>query len=202
MSGRAIERSLCPVKERAGLRGRWAQVTACALALASTGASADELPVSLQAQLLQKTATYVTSLQPGESGTVKVLVLFTGATPSHATEALVASLNQDGQVGKYKAEAKLVPISSLKASLAAEKPQVLWVPADLDEKAVDQVIEACGQSPIVTVSSVAAHVKRGIILGFDAVEAKPRILVHLKQARAQNVVFLSGLLTHSVIVER
>ena len=55
---------------------------------------------------------------------------------------------------------------------------------------------------IVTVSAASAHIKQGVILGFDLVEAKPHILVHLKQARAQNVVFLSGLLTHSVIVEK
>ena len=36
----------------------------------------------------------------------------------------------------------------------------------------------------------------------DAAGLPRRILVHLKQARAQNVVFLSGLLTQSVIVER
>jgi hypothetical protein len=191
------------MSERANVRrGQWAQLIACACALTAAHARAEDLPVTLQAQLLQKTATYITSLQPGESGAVKVLVLFTGAAPSRATEGLAGALNQVGQLGKFKSEAKLAPISSLKTALAAEKPQVLWVPSELDEKGIDAVIEACGQSPIVTVTSAAAHVKQGIILGFDAVEAKPRILVHLKQARAQNVVFLSGLLLHSVIVER
>lgn len=170
--------------------------------MASATARADEMPVSLQAQLLQKTVTYITSLTPGPDGAVKVLVLFTGPTAARGSEGMATALNQLGQLGKYKAVAKLAPAASVKVAIELEKPQLIWVPPELDEKGVDQVLAACGQRPIVTVSGNAAQVKQGIILGFDVVEAKPRILVHLKQARVQNVVFISGLLTHSVIVER
>lgn len=180
------------------MRAAWAG----AVMLVAVAARADELPVSLQAQLLQKAATYITSLAPGDSGAVKVLVLHPGASPTRWSEGLAGALNQLGQLGKFKGEAKVVPVSGLKSALAAEKPQVIWVPPELDEKGVSAVLEAVGTSNIVTVSVVSAHVKQGVILGFDLLEAKPRILVHLKQARAQSVVFLSGLLTHSVIVER
>lgn len=170
--------------------------------LLALGAQADELPVPLQVQLLQKTASYITTLAPSESGKVKVLVLYPGATAARGSETLTTALNGVGQVGKFPLEAKLVALGSLRESLVTEKPQVLWVASETDEKGVAQVLEACGPMSILTVSGNAAHVKQGVILGFELVEARPRILVHLKQARAQNVVFLSGLLTHSLIVER
>ncbi len=177
-------------------------IAASAVLLLGLAASADDLPLPLQVQLLQKTSSYITSLAPGEGGKVKVLVVYPGASPSRASDTVASTINQAGQLGKYPAEAKTVALSGLKASLAAEKPQMLWLSPETDEKGVSQVMEAVGASNIVTVSAVAAHVKQGVILGFDLLEAKPRILVHLKQARTQNVVFLSGLLTHSVIVEK
>src|SRR5262249_52780572 len=159
-----------------------------------------ELPVPLQVQLMQKTASYITSLQPGDSGKVKVLVVYPGEKASRASDTLANAINQSGQLGKHPVEAKVVGLQALKGAIGSEKPQMIWVTPDTDEKGVATVLEAVGASNIVTVSAAAAHVKLGVILGFDLVEAKPRILVHLKQARAQNVVFLSGLLTHSVIV--
>lgn len=177
-------------------------LAASALLLFGFAASADDLPLPLQVQLLQKTSSYITSLSPGENGKVKVLVVHAGASPSRASDTVANTINQVGQLGKHPAEAKTVPLSGLKATLETEKPQMLWVAPETDEKGVSAVVEAVGTSNIVTVSAVAAHVKQGVILGFDVLEAKPRILVHLKQARAQGVVFLSGLLTHSVIVEK
>ena len=165
-------------------------------------AHAEDLPLPLQVQLLQKTSSYITSLQPGASGKVKVLVVHAGASPTRTTDTLASSINQLGQLGKHPAEAKVVALEGLKATLDAEKPQMIWVAPDTDEKGVESVLQAVGSANIVTVSAAAAHIKQGVILGFDLVEAKPRILVHLKQARTQSVVFLSGLLTHSVIVEK
>jgi len=177
-------------------------LAASAVLLCGLAASADDLPLPLQVQLLQKTSSYITSLSPGESGKVKVLVVYPGASPSRAADTVSGTINQLGQLGRHPAEAKTVPLTGLKAALAEEKPQMLWVAPETDEKGVTAVMEAVGTANIVTVSAVAAHVKQGVILGFDLLEAKPRILVHLKQARAQSVVFLSGLLTHSVIVEK
>ncbi len=175
---------------------------AIAVVSVALAASADELPLQLQVQLLQKTAAYITSLQPGDTGKVKVLVVHAGDKPTRVTEQLTASINGLGQLGKHPAEAAPVALVSLKTAITSEKPQMLFLAPDLDEKGVAEVLEACGTANIVTVSAVQAHVKQGIILGFDLQEAKPRILVHLKQARSQSVVFLSGLLTHSVIVEK
>jgi hypothetical protein len=172
------------------------------LALFASSARGEELPLSLQVQLLQKTATYITNLQPSDNGAVKVLVLYPGAQVTRGASALASGLNQAGTVGRFKVEARAESVTNLKAELASDKPQMIWLAPELDEKSVQSVIEQCEGSGIVTVSPVAAHVKLGVILGFDLIEAKPRILVNLKQARAQDVIFFSGLLTHSVIVER
>jgi hypothetical protein len=177
-------------------------IAASVVLLFGASALADELPIALQVQLLSKTSAYVTTLQPGEDGKVKVLVVHAGASAARGSESLAGAINQAGTIGKFPAEAKLVPVADVKAAIASEKPQFVWLAPELDEKGAQAVIDACGAASIVTVSVNGAHVKQGVILGFELAEARPRILVHLKQARAQNVVFLSGLLTHSVIVER
>lgn len=171
---------------------------------AAAAARADELPVALQAQLLSKTSTYITSLTPGAGGGVKVLVVSPTAAASRGAESLSKALGSMGQVGRFKLTAVVAPFAGAKefqATLAAEKPQVVWLAPELDEKAVSGVVEAAGPG-VVTVSAVSSHVSQGVILGFSMAEGKPSILVNLKQARARSVVFLSGLLTHSVIVEK
>jgi hypothetical protein len=45
-------------------------------------------------------------------------------------------------------------------------------------------------------------VKQGVVLGFSLVESRPRVLINLKQAQKQNIVFLGGLVSHSVVVDR
>ena len=53
----------------------------------------------------------------------------------------------------------------------------------------------------LTISGVADHVKLGAVLGFALIEARPRVLINLKQAERQKIVFLSGLVKHSIVVE-
>ena len=170
-------------------------------------AQADELPVSLQVQLLSKMSTYVSNFGSGPDSPVKIFVVYPnlGTGPSRGAQALSTALTQAGKIGLHPAEPKLVPASDAKAFVAlitAEKPQVIYIAPELDEKATAEIIEAASSGKTLTISGVADHVKQGVVLGFALVESRPRVLINLKQAQKQEIVFLSGLVKHSVVVDR
>ena len=177
-----------------------------AVALAASLAAADEVPLQLQVQLLSKMSTLI-DLPPGVSSTIKVLVIYPGTfhTPSRGAQTLASAIEQVGQFGSLKAEAKLarfVDTKKFEAALAAEKPQFIYLAPELKEQAVRDLVEASATSEAITISSVGDYVKLGVVLGFSLEEAKPRVLLNLKQVRKQHIVLHSGLTRHAVIVER
>jgi hypothetical protein len=54
---------------------------------------------------------------------------------------------------------------------------------------------------ILTAAAMADYVSNGAVIGFDVVSGRPRILVHLAQARRQNVDLTAQVLKLAVIVE-
>ena len=77
-----------------------------------------------------------------------------------------------------------------------------YLAPELDEQSVDGIVDALGKMPAVSITGVSDNVKRGVILGFSLVEARPRVFLNLKQAAKQNVAFHGGLVSHSVVVDR
>ena len=53
----------------------------------------------------------------------------------------------------------------------------------------------------MTVGAVGSYVKGGIVLGFDLVSGKPKLLVNLTQARRQHVDLSSSVLKLAEITE-
>jgi hypothetical protein len=47
---------------------------------------------------------------------------------------------------------------------------------------------------VLTVASSAQDVENGIVLGFDVISGKPKLVVSLTQARKQNVAFNAAVL--------
>ena len=178
-----------------------------AVALWASAAHADELPVNVQVQLLSKMSTYVSTFAPEGATAVKILVVYPGSkdAPSRGAQAISTALTQGATLGRYAAQPKLVPSSDPKkfrATLDFEKPQVIYLAPELDEKTTTDIVEAASASTVLTISGVAEHVRLGVVLGFSLVESRPRVLINLKQSQKQNIVFLSGLVSHSVVVDR
>lgn len=180
-------------------------LAATAATLLANAAYADELPVTIQVQLLSKMATYVADCTPGDSGALKVLVVHPGAQPSRSAQAIAGAIAQAGQFGSYKVSSGFVPLADapkLKAVFAKEKPQFIFVAPEFDERSIAAIVDAAGASTAVTVTGAPDHVKQGVVLGFSMVEARPRVLVNLKQANKQGISFHNGLLRYAVIVDK
>lgn len=114
-------------------------------------------------------------------------------------------IRQVGRFGAYDTRTTLVPYvdaNQLRSVQAAEKAQLIYLAPELDEKGVLGVVEAFSDTQAVTVAAASDHPKLGIVLGFSLVEARPRVLVNLKQANRQKIGFRNKLLTFAVIVDR
>ena len=190
------------------MASRCFRIAALAIGLAASAAAADDLPVNLQVQLLSKMSTYVSNFAPAEATVVKILVVYPGGPkdpPTRGAQALSGAITQTGQMGRYTAEPKLVAFGDQKkfqATLAAEKPQVIYLAPEFDEKTTLELVEATLTQSAITIYGNSEHVKLGVVLGFSLVEARPRVLINLKTAQKQNIVFLNGLVSHSVVVDR
>jgi hypothetical protein len=152
-------------------------------------------------------ATYIIHSGQADAPVVKVMVVYPGPAtlPSRGAQALAAAVSQVGQFGKAAAESRLVPFidaKKLEAVLADEKPQFVYLAPELDAKSASEIVEASTPTPAVTVTSVGDWVRAGAILGFALVEARPQILINLKQARRQSISFHAAITRHAIVVER
>jgi hypothetical protein len=54
---------------------------------------------------------------------------------------------------------------------------------------------------VLSVASIGSYVHQGIVLGFDVVSGKPKLLVNLEQAHSQKISFKSELLKMVRVVD-
>jgi len=54
---------------------------------------------------------------------------------------------------------------------------------------------------VLTVGSTAQHAEKGAVVGFELDEARPKIVLNMKSARAQNVAFKAELMKLARILE-
>lgn len=173
--------------------------------LGSATASAEELPVGLQTQLLSKMTTSIPNLIPKEPGPIKILVVHPGTavSPTRGAQALLHAINQVGKFGNHATSVTLVPFvdsAQFKTAFDAQQPQLVYLAPEFES--VAGIVDVCSASTAVTASASSDHAKQGIVLAFSLVEARPRVLVNLKQANKQRVEFRNKLLTFAVIVDR
>lgn len=173
--------------------------------LGSVTASAEELPVGLQIQLLSKMTSSIPNLIPKNAGPIKILVVHPGTAdnPTRGAQSLLNAITQVGKFGSHATSVTLVPFvdsARFKAAFEAARPQLVYLAPEFD--AVAGIVNVCSDSTALTASSSSAHAKQGIVLAFSLVEARPRVLVNLKQANKQQIEFRNKLLTFAVIVDR
>jgi hypothetical protein len=155
-------------------------------------AESESVPIGLQVQLLAKVASYDRNLAARAGGRVRLAVV---TRPGHAeseraTAQILSMLKQTPSIGGLPHEDVVVSFTSaeaLAASCRSEHFSIVYLtPGFQDDLAA---LRAAFQGvSVLTVASVAAYVPAGgVVLGFDTVSAKPKLLFHVTQARLQNV---------------
>ena len=164
----------------------------------SGSAQVSAIPASLQAELLAKLETYDRSFQAraGKAARVFILVKTGSARSELSANEMKSALRRIEHIGGLPHEEVVVPYASATAlaeRIRNERVAIVFIAADLDD-AIASIVTALTGASVLTVGAAPSYVARGIVLGFELESGRPRIVIHLEQARRQGVDFSSNVL--------
>jgi hypothetical protein len=181
-------------------------VLAALLSLSQIGRADEQvLPISLEAELFAKVLTYDKNF-PARAGQLARVLLVQkqgNADSSRVAAQMQSALRTRANIGGIPHEVTIVTFGGA-ASLAelckANGATALFLGPGFDDD-VDAIRTALDGYDLLTAGSVPEYVPRGIVLGFDIVSGSPKVLVHLTQAKRQNVSLRAELLRMARIFE-
>lgn len=155
-------------------------------------------PFPVQAQILARILPYDRGFAARVKGDVVVLLLHKANDPEsrNAVHQMGRALTDVGQVRKAKIRVHTLEYTSaaaLAAACASHGVHVLYVAPGFRGQ-VSAMARALVGTGILSVAAVETYVQEGAVLGVDIVSGKPRMSIHLAQARAQKIDFPAAVL--------
>jgi hypothetical protein len=165
---------------------------------APTLASDSTVPANLQAELIAKLGTYDRNFARRAGEVAQVLIVIRKGNPrSEVSAATIRSaLARVDRIGGLSHEETIVEFSTAAAIAKRcrdEGAAILYVTPGLDAEVANLRAALSGVS-VLSVSAIPELVPKGIVLGFELVSGKPKIVLNLPQARRQDVDFEAGVL--------
>ena len=156
------------------------------------------VPPGTQAELLAKLAGFDRNFAArAGSKAVILLVAMPGNSDSmRAALEMKAALGRQEKVGDLPHEEQIVTLGSAEAlveTVRARRAAIVYLGPGF-EKQIPALSSAFSSVNVLTVGSNPAYVPAGIVLGFDLVSGRPKLLVHVLQARKQRVSFPASVL--------
>lgn len=182
---------------------------ACAAALVTpqfTLADDDiSVPIPLQIELLLKVASYDKNLPQRAPTLVKVLLLTkTGNAQSSRIGQAAARALEGKSAGNRPVEASLhefVSAPVLASKIKEAKVAIVYVAPGFDNAELDAIAKALAGLSVLSAGAVTRFIDSGVVLGFELVSGKPKLVVHLRRARAQSVDLSSQVLKIVRVIE-
>jgi hypothetical protein len=195
-------------EERGLTRRQWLTLGLGVSALAFVGAARAEeprVPVRLQAELLAKVAAYDSRFAARARGKALVLIVqVTGLADSERFAASIrAELGMQARIGGVVHMDQIIQFASAAelARVCRERlPAIVYLAPGLS-RVVPAIAEALSGLDLLSVSPVPEDVAQGVVLGFEVVSGKPKLLVNLPNARKQNVAFKPELLRLARVIQ-
>lgn len=171
----------------------------------SSSAQSVEVPVRLQVELLSKVAAYDRNFVARANGRALVLVLVKRGDPEseRVGEQISTELGVIAQIGGLPHTDERVPFASAKALAElckSRRAAVVYLSTGLSDQ-MESIASALDGVSVLSVSATAANVPKRAVLGFDAQAGKPKLVVHLDQARRQKVAFKPDLLRLARVIQ-
>jgi hypothetical protein len=186
-----------------GLR-RWSILLSAALGSAAlfgerpSRAELVAVPIELQAELLSKVAGYDRNMAARAGDRLQVLLITNpsdGESTRFATRMQLA-LQAVSQIAGLPHDERIAPFSSaadLAQQCRARHLAIVIVGPGLGDE-IPALSDAVDGVDVLTVAALPTYVEQGMVLGFDVVSGKPKLLVHLTRARRQHVELRSEVL--------
>lgn len=170
-------------------------------------AAAEDLlvPARLQAALAAKVVTFDRSFATRVKHKVLVAVLSKpgDADSERAAAQMVGAFRELGPIGGLPHE--VLPIAwtdavSLAAACTQRKVTLLYLTPGLDKEAAP-IVKALEGARVLTVTGALAYVKFGVVLGFDLVSGRPKLVINLTSAKREGFAFDANFLAITRVVQ-
>ncbi len=171
-------------------------------------ALAEEPPVppALQVKLLAKVAGYDKNLPSRAGDKVRVLVsIKSGSDDAKRVAAQVlAAFGEEKEIAGKPVEpssSSFADAAALKKAIKQQKLAIVYLTPDFGAADVEAIAKELDGTDVLTAAAMPTTVPKGIVLGFDLVSSKPKIVVNLTQARKQNVALAAEVLKLAKVYE-
>jgi hypothetical protein len=191
------------IRRRVWLTG--ALLLSAALIVESAAAQSVEVPVRLQVELLSKVAAYDRNFAERARGRVQVFVIVKRDDPEseRVGEQISAELKANERLGGLPHVHERLHFASAKSLAELSQTRgaaILYLSTGLSEQ-IPAIATALDGISVLSVSASAADVRQRAVLGFDVEAGKPKLVVHLDQARRQKIAFKPELLRLARVIQ-
>ena len=132
----------------------------------------------------------------GQRVNVLILAKSTKVESVRAASLLQAALAREDDIAGLPHETVVMNFTDA-AALGAEAKKrsvsVVYVPPGFDAE-LESICSAMQPLGVMTITAVPDYVRRCVVVGFEAVSGKPKLLIHLGQARRHGIDFKSEIL--------
>ena len=177
-------------------------VLVCVLTLTFSRSSRAEsmpVPAAAQAELIAKLVGFDRNFS-ARAGSKAVIII---AAMAGDTESMSAALEMKAAfsrlpaVGNLPHEEVIVTYSNAAAlaqSVRSKRAALVYLGPGFD-KQIPAIRDALSSLDVLSVAAIPGYVPAGIVLGFDLVSGRPKLLIQVVQARKQNVAFPASVLS-------
>lgn len=156
------------------------------------------VPAAAQAALLSKLVGFDRNFAARAGGKAIILLAAMPGDPESNSAALEmkAALSRIPKVGDLPHEEHIVSFTSAAALaelIRAKKAAIVYFGPGFD-KQITALRDALSPLNVLSVGAIPSYVPAGIVLGFDLVSGRQKLLIHVIQARKQSVAFPASVL--------
>lgn len=185
-----------------------ALVVAALLAGALGEAAADEasVPVPLQVDLLSKVVAYDRNLPKRAGGKVVTLVVTKPGSDESRGVGAQAKAALAGKETLAELPHEVIAVSfagapALAAACKEHKASLVYVAPGFSDEEIAALAQALEEQELMTVAARVRYVEKGLMLGFDLVGGKPKLVFSLKQASRQGVSLSAKVLALMTVLQ-
>jgi hypothetical protein len=178
---------------------------AAALCWSSLGSAGADVPATLQAQLASKVASFDRNFSARAGGNAHILIVFKGGDGESQRMANVfaGSVRDMKEFGGAAKDVEIVAFSGAGAVAAACKSKhaaAVYLSSGLENDAA-AVGSALAGADVLSIGASGAHADKGTVLGFDLEGGKPKLVINVARAKAQNVSLKAEVLKLARVVQ-
>ena len=161
-------------------------------------AQSNAVPSGTQAELVAKLAGFDRNFaaRAGSKAVILIVAMPNNSESMRVALEMKAALGRQEKVGDLPHEEYIVTYTSAEAlvdTVRARRAAIVYFGPGF-EKQVPALSAAFSSVNVLTAGANPDYVRAGIVLGFDLVSGRPKLLVHLVQARKQHVLFPASVL--------